>query len=191
MEIGGSNFQMGRRRTADSYYFSRYCCAWGWATWRRAWTHFDVNLNRWPELRDAGFLDQVLDDPVERRCWRTRFDNVHAGNVTWAWDWQWLFAMWRQHGLSVVPETNLVTNIGFGPDSTNFKSFRPKIAFQERREIGELLHPVDVFANREADRFIFDYCEEGMAMRGTLGSIRPAFRKLLNRAKRRFSRKEP
>src|SRR3954453_1153033 len=41
MMISGDNFQGGRRRTPDSYYFSRYVHSWGWATWRRAWQHFD------------------------------------------------------------------------------------------------------------------------------------------------------
>ncbi|MEO8165112.1 MAG: glycosyltransferase family 2 protein, partial [Betaproteobacteria bacterium] len=39
--ISGNNFQADRRKPADSYYFSRYAHIWGWATWRRAWQHYD------------------------------------------------------------------------------------------------------------------------------------------------------
>jgi hypothetical protein len=43
MHISGDNFQYGRKRGNSSYYFSAWadCHAWGWATWRRAWKHFD------------------------------------------------------------------------------------------------------------------------------------------------------
>ena len=53
-QIGGVNFQSGRRRTNYSYYFSRYAHIWGWATWRRAWRHYDVALKAWPLIRDGG-----------------------------------------------------------------------------------------------------------------------------------------
>ncbi|OUC08639.1 hemolytic protein HlpA-like protein, partial [Litorilinea aerophila] len=45
MAITGDNFQFGRSRTKYSYYFSRYFHSWGWATWRRAWQHYDDTLH--------------------------------------------------------------------------------------------------------------------------------------------------
>src|SRR3989344_7840291 len=43
--IGGTNFQKGRERSPDSYYFSRYTHIWGWASWRRAWQKiYDVEM---------------------------------------------------------------------------------------------------------------------------------------------------
>ena len=35
---------------------------------------------------------------------------------------QWLLACWQQRGLAVVPNTNLVSNIGFGPSATHTSS---------------------------------------------------------------------
>lgn len=54
MMVSGNNRLFGRAETADSYYFSRYAHVWGWATWRRAWAKFDINMTDWPEIRDRG-----------------------------------------------------------------------------------------------------------------------------------------
>ncbi len=56
MMISGDNFQMGRNRTPYSYYFSRFFHCWGWATWRRAWRHYDIDMELWPSLRDGSWL---------------------------------------------------------------------------------------------------------------------------------------
>ena len=44
MHIGGVNFQNGKWRGQGSYYFSKYAHIWGWATWRRAWKDYNINL---------------------------------------------------------------------------------------------------------------------------------------------------
>jgi hypothetical protein len=63
MEIGGGNYQFGRRHTPYSYYFSHYAHTNGWATWRRAWDRFDLQIARWPEYRAARLVDAVCDNP--------------------------------------------------------------------------------------------------------------------------------
>ena len=54
MEIAGSNWQLGRSRTDDSYYFSKHSHTWGWATWKRAWDHYDEKLTAWPQVKETG-----------------------------------------------------------------------------------------------------------------------------------------
>jgi hypothetical protein len=56
MHISGDNFQLGHRRSSDSYYFSRYSHVWGWATWQRAWKFYDVEMKLWPDFRDRNWL---------------------------------------------------------------------------------------------------------------------------------------
>ena len=43
MAIGGRSDLVGTR-TSASYYFSHLPSSWGWATWRRAWQHYDIEL---------------------------------------------------------------------------------------------------------------------------------------------------
>ena len=59
--ISGDNFQFGRRRNDDSYYFSKYVHVWGWASWRDRWVgSYDVTMARWPRIRDEGWLVDIV-----------------------------------------------------------------------------------------------------------------------------------
>jgi hypothetical protein len=116
--IGGASFQFGRRRTPDSYYFSRYAHVWGWATWRRAWAHYQRDAGGWPEFEKGNWLEGLLPTQAARRFWRRKFEAVYRGRID-TWDFQWVLACWRQGMLSVVPEVNLVKNVGFGADATH------------------------------------------------------------------------
>ncbi|MCX5679732.1 MAG: glycosyltransferase family 2 protein, partial [Candidatus Omnitrophica bacterium] len=54
--ISGTNYQLGKSRTDYSYFFSRYASFWGWATWRRAWRHYDVDMKSWPQVKKDHLL---------------------------------------------------------------------------------------------------------------------------------------
>lgn len=119
MHISGTNFLSERQRTDYSYFFSRYPFCWGWATWQRAWQHFDYELHDWPLVRDGGWLYDALGDASAARHWAGNFAEVHAEGKSHIWDFQWIFALWVHRGLSIIPQVNLVANIGFGQDATH------------------------------------------------------------------------
>jgi hypothetical protein len=112
MAISGNNFQFGRQVNNYSYYFSRYNHCWGWATWQRAWKLFDVDMKLWPQIRDNGKLHNVLDTENEIRYWTKIYDMV-SSNVINSWAYRWTFACWIQNGLTILPNQNLVSNVGF------------------------------------------------------------------------------
>jgi hypothetical protein len=137
MTISGNNFQYGRRRTVYSYYFSRYAHLWGWATWRRAWNCYDVDMKTWPKIRDGSWLFDILGcrrpEFRDGQCqfdargsirtiqyWNSIFEHTHNGRID-TWDYQLVFASWLQNSLHILPNTNLVSNIGFGPEATHTK----------------------------------------------------------------------
>jgi hypothetical protein len=154
MHISGNNFQGGRRRGDGSYFFSMYTHSWGWATWSRAWRYFDVNLSDWPHAYESRWLGSFLDNPSEVRYWESVFDGVYRGKIN-AWDYQWLFACWLEGGLSILPNRNLVSNVGIGPDSTHFKETHSTIGVPTS-ELGECIHPTMIARDGEADRFTFE-----------------------------------
>ena len=63
----------------DSYVFSIMVGIWGWATWRRAWQHYDEHLRTWPQLRANGFLNNVLADKKAVDFWTRIFDAMYEG----------------------------------------------------------------------------------------------------------------
>jgi len=156
MMISGDNFQRGRRRTPHSYYFSRIPHIWGWATWRRAWRHYDASLRQWPDLRDTDFLDRLFENPQFAPAYRRIFDETTAGHID-TWDHQWAFAFWLNNGLCVLPEVNLVTNLGFGPEATHTRNAAsPDSAIPLKPMRFPLDHPPTMLPCVEADQFTLD-----------------------------------
>jgi hypothetical protein len=155
MAISGDNFQLGIRRTPYSYYYSRNPHCWGWASWRRAWQHYDVDMNLWPELRKTNWLSDLLSNPSMEAFWRGAFDATRAGKVD-TWDFQWTFACWAQNALAVLPEGNLVSNIGYGSSATHTSSADHPYANLTCQPMSfPLRHPPYVMRNRDADLFTF------------------------------------
>ena len=152
MCVSGDNFQPGPRGPF-SYYFSKYPHCWGWATWRRAWNHFDFDMTGWPEFRDRGGLASVCPDPAERTYWAERFASVAAGRMD-SWAYRWTYACWSQSGMTVLPEVNLVSNIGFGPDATHTVT-AASIEGRPTGVLGEIRHPRFVIEDRAADEYTF------------------------------------
>lgn len=152
MAISGDNFQMGRRRTQHSYYFSMYNHCWGWASWRRAWSHFDFEMAHWPEFRDGRWLEDLLRDTRQARYWRRVFEEAFAGAVD-TWDFQWTFACWTQGGLTALPNRNLVSNIGFGEAATHTATDTGVAALPTGPIALPLDHPPFVVRDVRADEF--------------------------------------
>jgi hypothetical protein len=117
-QICGANFQLGWRRDQSSYYFSRYHHIWGWATWRRSWQEYDLAMSAWPHVRDGNRLYDYLGDPLVFHYWAKKFDQTYTGRIE-TWDYQWMFAMWINNRLSIIPNVNLITNIGVQGRSGN------------------------------------------------------------------------
>ena len=153
MAICGSNFQRDGWRPEHSYYFSRYNHVWGWASWRRAWKGYDVEMNEWPSFLAQNSLRTIFPDNWPARVfWRRIMDDVASGNVD-TWDYQWLFAGWSNDGFSIVPEVNLVKNIGFDGDATHTTGAPQWLRDLQRHEISlPLRHPESVVECCEGDR---------------------------------------
>jgi hypothetical protein len=118
MQICGLNAIHGQQNSPYSYYFSRFGPIWGWASWRRAWKYYDVEMNLWPTVKQDQAYHLFCDSDKEV-AWRLElYDRVYQGKID-TWDYQWGFAKMVRSGLSVVPDGNLISNLGFGGDSTH------------------------------------------------------------------------
>ena len=156
MHIAGTNFQFGRQKWPHSYYFSRYAHCWGWASWRRAWQHFDFSMKHWPILRSQDWLTHCLDSHRTAAFWDRAFDGVYRQDKVHIWSYQWMFACWSQHGLSILPSVNLISNIGFHPGATHTNTTADRSPFANMRieEIPlPLRHPPYMMRDAAADAF--------------------------------------
>ncbi len=119
MMIGGVNFLGELKSPMQSYQFSRFGSSWGWASWRRAWQHFDYKIELWPTVVEERLLNQMFPDPVHCQYWQQKFQHVYDSNADDIWDYQWLLACWINSGFRIFPEVNLISNIGFRDDATH------------------------------------------------------------------------
>jgi len=175
MHIGGVNLQFGRRRTDASFYFSRYNHIWGWATWRRAWAHYDVKLSLWPSVRDGGWLNDVFGNPAQAAYWSRIFQKVYDGLID-TWDYQWTFSCWMQNGLAVLPSVNLISNIGFRSDATHTR----EASMLGNIPLGEMRFPLvdpmffvrDAIADGFTERLAFDASRIKIILRKVRGLLK-------------------
>lgn len=181
MHISGNNFQFGVDRGPSSYYFSRHnICAGAWATWRRAWEHFDMSMKLWPELRETPWLLYTLGNARAAEYWRKIFDEgyAHAGDTDY-WDYQWTFSFWAQSGLAAVPGVELLSNIGFREDATHTKWTDCKWGNIPTKPINfPLKHPPGMVPHAEADLFYLekvleDFQPPDRTLRQILSSVTP------------------
>jgi len=105
-----------------SYDFCSIINIWGWATWKRAWMNFDLNMTKWANIDKKQFLNTWCHSTSQKKGVKKMFD-LHCNNPDpWTWDYQWIFSCWNSNSLGIIPRINLVSNLGIGPDATNTKS---------------------------------------------------------------------
>ena len=151
MMISGDNFQNGRQRGDGSYYFSKFSHIWGWATWRRAWEHYSVNMEGYPKFKQDKKINAIWSKEYIRKYWLDTFDQAYENKID-TWDYQWAFSIWKMDGLCVIPNYNLISNIGFRDDATHTKSAN-KLANQKIQSMDIIKHPFKIEQNKKADNY--------------------------------------
>lgn len=151
--IAGINFQKGVQRGDADYYFSKYMHIWGWATWSDRWRNcYDVDIKEWPEFSKSSEYAALTASPENGRYWSNIFNRVYRGEID-TWDYQWAFANWLHNRICIIPNFNLISNIGFGAGATHTKIENPLSNLPVINITFPLKHPDCIKINLEADRF--------------------------------------
>lgn len=148
--ISGGNFQFAQSINESSYYFSKYCIIWGWASWRDRWVgYYDSSMYRWPEL--SGEISNLVKSEKESNYWANIFNRTFANEID-TWDYQWFFANLVESRLTVSPSVNLISNIGCGIDATHTKTELLVSNLPSMPISFPLLHPSGIVQNIKADK---------------------------------------
>lgn len=151
--IAGNNFQDGISRSPYSYYFSKYPHIWGWATWRRAWQYWNDQPGLWTKFKELNLISSIHSNPLEQSHWQGIFDAMFYHQYPDTWDYIWSFACWSQGGLSIVPQVNMVSNLGFREDAAHTRNAEDKNANLATMDLGQVIHPPFVVMNTVADQY--------------------------------------
>lgn len=157
MHISGDNFQFGRIRGEGSYYFSKYAHVWGWATWKRAWRHFDVSMKSFKKFKTENQIENIFKINQQKRYWMKIFQLVYDGEID-TWAYIWVFFCFINNGLCVMPNVNMVSNIGFNREALHTKDENSIFSKIGTNEISKIIHPVFVLADQEADLLTSKLC---------------------------------
>lgn len=151
MMVSGNNHLFGQSMVTDSYYFSRYPHIWGWATWKRAWAKYDLNMTLWPEIKERKLFDYYFRKRSERFFWESVFQAAYDGQVD-TWDFQWFYSIWANSGLCIAPARNMVKNIGLGHSEATHTMKDAIYSSLDAEELDlPITHPATVLASFDKD----------------------------------------
>lgn len=117
MMICGTNFA-NTDNLESAYYFTSYPRIWGWASWRRVWNEYDVNISTFPVVQKKQLFLNRFASENEYNYWMNAFTRVSLGEID-TWDIQVSYNAFTHSRLSICPRRNLISNIGFGLDATH------------------------------------------------------------------------
>jgi len=121
MMIAGLNYCTELTQNIDTaYLFSRYFAIWGWATWRRAWHGYDVEMRSYDITAERN-LRYMAPNYLSFLYYKIMFDDF-KNNMINSWCTQWTYFCMMNSGLCIVPYINFITNIGVEGTHTNGKA---------------------------------------------------------------------
>ncbi len=123
MHLSGTSFLKKESTNLNSdYYFSKIAHGWGWATWRRAWNKFDLEMKHIKELEDDMKKQKPFLFTKHQKFWLRLFKHISRSKTDMGiWDAQWEYSILYNNGICVTPTTNFIENVGFDAEATHTK----------------------------------------------------------------------
>lgn len=154
MLIGGLN--LSGHTHPQGYYYSGVSHVWGWATWRDRWQHYDLGLKEITPSVFRRICRKCFPAVDIQQFWQKKYEDVRSGSID-TWDYQLNFAMWKKSAYAIVPNQNLVRNIGFDENATHTKQLDPEL--EKRLQVTDMplmIKPEagEVRQNKKADYYL-------------------------------------
>lgn len=108
MHIGAYMYNLKENNLPQSFFY-RAATSWGWATWERAWDHFEPDIDQLiPQFTAKKRADFSIDHTMN--FWKQMQDFKKGKNNSWAI--RWYASIFLKEGLTLNPSHSLVNNIG-------------------------------------------------------------------------------
>jgi len=96
-----------------SYHFVRVGGIWGWASWKRAWDLYELEMESYPQAKEENIFDDLfVGESAIKKTYINWFDQAYGNTHTW--DFQWTYTKIINNSINIMPAVNLVKNIGHG-----------------------------------------------------------------------------
>ena len=178
--ICGSNFDGAHQFQAKNadYFFSKISYTWGWATWKRNWMDYDYTMQAWGKMNRSRLLKWLFDEPEYREYWRYIFDTTVKIQPQDIWDYQFFFSCYKKRQMSIVPNVNLISNIGDGTDATHTMKSEGRLGIEYGELSFPLRHPEKKYRNEAYDNLLQETCYGRVAVVPTSKKIKRAIKRI-------------
>ena len=185
MHIGGTNLQFGRKRGEASYYFSSIATIWGWASWRRVWKLYSAEMKDFLQFEKE---DQMINLFPDRRIadWLTAMAKQVFDKKISTWDYPLGYSIAINNGLSITPNVNLVSNIGFGDKAIHTRDSSHAHSNIPLAELAEIAHPSFFISNKQADLYQLSLSVDNIKTSQATGEKLPNKPNILYRVKNKL-----
>jgi hypothetical protein len=115
MHIGAYMYELKAPNLPQTFFY-RAATSWGWATWARAWEHFNPDIDTLMQQFDKTTIHQFS---IEKKMnfWKQMQDFKAGKNNSWAI--RWYASVFLQGGLTLNPSKSLIHNIGHDGSGTH------------------------------------------------------------------------
>lgn len=138
----------------DSYFFMKTAGIWGWASWADRWKHYSVNLDSLPTF-SQNELKGAFSNKKAKWFWMRKAVQIRQGKID-TWDYQWLITLFLNNALAVVPNKNLIQNIGFNEEATHTVHVLDEIIHNCTTEINDLYYNDKIIVNSYEEKQYFN-----------------------------------
>ncbi|HEX4373695.1 MAG TPA: hypothetical protein VHZ50_10365 [Puia sp.] len=155
--ISGFNYMSAGNgiANANSYFFSIHAPIWGWASWRRAWKDYDFYMASW-ELESSKKQIKKRFSFYQMLSIGNAFEAMYNQKID-TWDFQWWYLCILTNTVGIVPNVNLIQNIGFNNDATHTNESDGEIsALRPGEMLFPLVHPPQIKINGKYDKLMFN-----------------------------------
>ena len=123
----------------ESYGFRHGFGCWGWATWKRAWNHFDITMSQWPILKQEKYWKRLFCEQ-DRDFFEHEFQMSYDKKID---TWAHIFTVncLANNGLCILPKVNLIRNTGFEQGGTHTAFPAPENFYMDEEMDFPLIHP--------------------------------------------------
>ena len=142
MHINGTNLGLDlARENCSSYFLSKLCNVWGWATWKRAWILYERDFVDYNKLIKNDHIKGYYENSEIYMWMKKYFDNAYSKKDK-IWSSNWSYTLAKHNSYCISPSKNLVKNIGFDGSGTSGKSNRfSKFSDVDINDFNSIIHP--------------------------------------------------
>ncbi len=140
-----------------SYDFTKHFGVWGWASWRRAWKYFDIDMSDFALFEEEKAIERYVVNVFDRVNLNHNF-SLHASHDQTTWDWIWCYNIYCQNALCISPTVGMIENIGFDSDNAAHEA-DSKASLKANKMEFPLRHPHFIGVNPSFNRSeVFKSC---------------------------------